>query len=481
MFLLLLALASAGNLFSQQDPNYKELKLKITYTDTLLTTGEKFILPSSDEIKIDNKVLVRYSDYVYDYRNGTISISKDLFKKYSFDTLRIYDVYVRYDLFPYYFKNEYSIFDLKIEKDTLTGDTIQIATQSSDLMENLFEGTDLQKTGSLFRGFTLGTNRDLSLNSGFRLQLNGKLTKDIEITAALNDENTPIQPEGNTKNIQELDKVFIEIRSSTLSATIGDIDVNLQSSEFLNFKRKIQGAKGFGEFGFGNFLITGAVSRGKFNTNNFNGIDGVQGPYRLAGANNEINIVVLSGTERVFIDGIPMTRGEQADYTIDYGLGQITFTSKRIINNASRIVVDFEYTDRKYSRSLIIANSNYKLFDKKLNIGVSYLNESDNEDKTIDFTLSDSDRVILKNAGTDKLKASRSGVVFVGKDSLNRPLGAYVKVDTLIGGAGYTFYRFKPGDTAAVYQVTFSYVGAGSGDYTSISTYQYDFAGIGGG
>ncbi len=481
LFLLLLALASAGNLFSQQDPNYKELKLKITYTDTLLTTGEKFILPSSDEIKIDNKVLVRYSDYVYDYRNGIISISKDLFKKYSFDTLRIYDVYVRYDLFPYYFKNEYSIFDLKIEKDTLTGDTIQIATQTSDLMENLFEGTDLQKTGSLFRGFTLGTNRDLSLNSGFRLQLNGKLTKDIEITAALNDENTPIQPEGNTKNIQELDKVFIEIRSSNLSATIGDIDVNLQSSEFLNFKRKIQGAKGFGEFGFGNFLITGAVSRGKFNTNNFNGIDGVQGPYRLSGANNEINIVVLSGTERVFIDGIPLIRGEQADYTIDYGLGQITFTSKRIINNASRVVVDFEYTDRKYSRSLIIANSNYKLFDKKLNIGVSYLNESDNEDKTIDFTLSDSDRVILKNAGTDKLKASRSGVVFVGKDSLNRPLGAYVKVDTLIGGAGYTFYRFKPGDTAAVYQVTFSYVGAGSGDYTSISTYQYDFAGIGGG
>ncbi|MEI7485501.1 MAG: hypothetical protein WCK13_12390, partial [Ignavibacteriota bacterium] len=161
MSLLLLALASAGNLFSQQDPNYKEVKLKITYTDTLLTIGEKFILPSSDEIKIDNKLLTPYSDYVFDYRNGKIYFSKELFKKYSFDTLRIYDVYIRYDLFPYYFKNEYSIFDLKIEKDTLTGDTIQIATQTADLMENLFEGTDLQKTGSLFRGFTLGTNRDL--------------------------------------------------------------------------------------------------------------------------------------------------------------------------------------------------------------------------------------------------------------------------------------------------------------------------------
>jgi len=479
LILSLIFLASAGVVISQQDPNFKETKLQITHTDTLLTTNERFVMPNSDEIKIDNKILTRYSDYVFNYRNGTISFSKDLFRKYSFDTLRIYDATVKYDLFPYNFKNEYSIFDLKIEKDTLTGDTIQIATQSSDLMDNLFEGTDLQKTGSLFRGFTLGTNRDLSLNSGFRLQLNGKLTKDIEITAALNDENTPIQPEGNTKNLQELDKVFIEIKSNTLGATIGDIDVNLQSSEFLNFKRKIQGAKGFGEFGFGNFLVTGAISRGKFNTNTFNGIDGVQGPYRLTGANNEINILVLSGSEKVYIDGIPMTRGEQADYIIDYGLGQITFTSKRIINNASRINIDFEYSDKKYSRSLIIANSGYKLFDKKLNIGVSYLNESDNEDKTIDFTLSDSDKVILRNAGNDKLKASRSGVTYVGKDSLNKSLGAYIKVDTLIGGANYTFYRFKPGDSAAVYQVTFSYVGAGSGDYTSVSTYQYDFAGIG--
>lgn len=476
---IIIAFAFTGRLRSQQDPNYKELKLKITFTDTLLVTNEKFVVPNTDVLILDGKTLTRYSDYIFDYKNGIISVSKELFSKYSFDTLRIYDVYVRYDIFPYNIKSEYSIFDLKIETDTLTGDTMQIATQTTDFIDNIFEGTDLQRTGSLFRGFTLGTNKDLSLNSGFRLQLNGKLTSDIEINAALNDENTPIQPEGNTLKLQELDKVYIEIKSSNLGATLGDIDVKLQTSEFLNFNRKIQGAKGFGEFEFGNFLVTGAVSRGKYNSNTFNGIDGVQGPYRLSGATNEINILVLSGTERVYIDGLLMTRGEQADYVIDYGLGQITFTNKRIINNATRVVVEFEYSDRKYSRSLIVANSGYKLFDKKLTIGVSYLNETDNEDKTIDFTLSDSDKVILKNAGSDRLKASRSGVVYVGYDSLNNPVGAYVKIDTLINGSAFTFYRFKPGDSLAVYQVTFSYVGAGSGDYNSVSTYQYDFAGIG--
>ena len=471
--------ANSSALYAQQNPNSKQSIYKITFQDTLINTGDKFIIQSSDILKIENITLDPLSDYRFDYRNGIIHLEDGLFKKYSLDTMRIYNLNAEYDLFPFNFREEYSNFDIKLERDTLTGDTVRIAVQSRDIVENLFEGTNLEKSGSLFRGFTLGTNRDISLNSGFRLQLNGKLSKDIDIIAALSDENTPIQPEGNTQKLQELDKVFIEIKSKNLGATIGDIDVNIVNSEFVKFNRKIQGAKGFGDFGFGNFLLTGAVSRGKFNSNNINGSDGVQGPYRLTGVDNEINIIILSGTEKVFIDGVLMARGEQADYTIDYGLGQITFMNKRLITNASRIVVDFEYTDRKYSRTLIAANNKYDLFNKKLSLTLSYINESDNEDKTIDFTLSDSDRVILSNAGDDKQKAVKSGVTFVGRDSLNRPLGAYIKVDTLINLQNYTFYRFSPGSDSALYNVTFSYVGQGNGDYTSQSSLQYSFAGIG--
>jgi hypothetical protein len=408
-----------------------------------------------------------------------ITISNELFKKYSLDTTRIYDLSVIYDIFPFSFKDVYSNFDLVLERDTLTGDTVQVAMQKKDIVENLFEGTNLEKSGSLFRGFTIGSNRDLSLNSGFRLQLNGKLSKDIEITAALTDESTPIQPEGNTTKLQELDKVYIELKSHNITATIGDIDVNLQSSEFVNFSRKIQGAKGYGEFNFGNFLLTGAVSRGKYNSNTFNGIDGVQGPYRLTGSNNEVNILVLSGTEKVYIDGIQMVRGEQADYSIDYGLGQITFTNKRLMTNASRIVVEFEYSDKKYSRTFFAYGNKIDLFKKNLSIGFSYVNETDNENKPIDFTLSDSDKVVLKNAGDDKNRAVKSGVTFAGKDSItHKGVGAYIKIDTTINSNSYTIYRFVPGDTNAVYNVTFSYVGQGKGDYTAYSVYQYNFVGI---
>lgn len=479
---VLCLLISSGHLFSQSNPNCKSFVLKLTFQDTVLKTNDRFIIQNTDTLRIEKIVLSSIEDYKLNYRNGIITFSKDLFKKYSLDTTRIYDLVVQYDLFPYTFKDEYSNFDITIEKDTLTGDTVQVAVQKKDVLEDLFEGSSLEKSGSIFRGITIGSNRDMTLNSGFRLQLNGKLSKDIELTAALTDENTPIQAEGNTLKLQELDKVFIEIKSSTLSATIGDIDLNFPKSEFLNFSRKIQGAKGFGDFNFGSLLITGAVSRGKYNSNSFTGTDGVQGPYRLTGANNEINILVLSGTEKVYIDGIQMTRGDLADYTIDYGLGQITFTNKRLITNATRIVVDFEYSEKKYSRTFAALSNKYNLFKKKLSVGFSYINETDNENSTIDFTLSDSDKVILKNAGNDPSKAVKTGIVIAGRDSItHRGIGTYIRIDTLISQSLYTFYRFAPNDSNAIYNITFTYVGSGKGDYSCKSSYEYDFVGINGG
>lgn len=474
LFVLIGFLVSFKSVSAQENPNYKLLKKQFTFLDTAITTGDKFLIPASDSIVVSDINLQRNDDYKIDYRNGKITFAGGLFVKYSLDTTRIYDIYIYYNLFPYNFRDEYSNFDIIVERDTVTGDTIRIATTSKDFIGNLFEGTDLEKSGSIFRGINFGSNRDLTLNSGFRLQMKGKLARDVDITAALTDESTPLQPEGNTLKLQELDKVFIELRSNNIIATLGDIDINFEKSEFVNFNRKIQGAKGFGDFNFSNITLTGAVSRGKFNSNTFNGSDGVQGPYRLVGANNEVNILVLSGTEKVYLDGIQMTRGEQADYVIDYALGQITFTNKRLITNTSRIIVDFEYSDRKYSRTLLGANNNYDLLNKNLKIGFSYVNESDNEDKTIDFTLSDSDREILKNAGSDKLKATKSGVVLAGLDSLGRSLGQYVKKTD---STGYVFYQYLPGDTGAVYNITFTYVGAGNGDYSNVSYLRYDYIG----
>jgi hypothetical protein len=47
----------------------------------------------------------------------------------------------------------------------------------------------LQYSGNFARGVQFGSNQDLSLNSNLDLRLSGKIANDIEIIAALSDQN----------------------------------------------------------------------------------------------------------------------------------------------------------------------------------------------------------------------------------------------------------------------------------------------------
>lgn len=330
--------------------------------------------------------------------------------------------------------------------------------------QSVFGSTRLNKTGSISRGLGFGNNQDLTVNSTLSLQLSGKLTDEISVLASVTDDNIPIQPEGNTAQLQEFDQVFIQLYDDQNKLTAGDFIIQRPIGYFSTYFKRAQGAsyETRRKMGAGNYTFftqtSAAISRGKFARNILQGQEGNQGPYRLRGNENEAFIIILAGTERVFIDGKEMERGQQNDYVIDYNTAEITFTANQLINKDKRIAIEFQYTDANYTRSIVqtstgVENDRFQFF-------VNFFSEQDAKNQPLQQDLTDEDRIILNEAGDNPSLALAPGFTEVFEYNNDRIL--YTLVDSL--GFDSVFVRVT-GPTTPLYNVNFSEVGEGNGDY----------------
>lgn len=325
----------------------------------------------------------------------------------------------------------------------------------------------LDYSGVFNRSLSLGSNQDLYLNSNFNLQLSGTIGDGIEIVGAITDNNFPIQPQGNTQQLQEFDRVFIRLSKANFSLSMGDEEIrNQEWSYFSRYYKKIQGVR------IENTWIekenksairingSGAVSKGKFNRLQLNIVEGNQGPYKISGADGEPYIVVLAGTERVFWDGVLLSRGENNDYIMDYNQGELTFTSRRMITKDSRIVIEYEYSAQYYTRSVLTTDLNYTR--GRLKADFSLYSEQDGRVPTELQLLSDEDRILLAEAGDNFNKIFSSGIIPVqeGED----PQVTYNQIDTLVDGVTYRILVKSREGGGTLYTAQFSRV-AGGGNY----------------
>jgi len=421
---------------------------------------DSFIVRNSERVALADTVLLRGRDYEMDYTRGIVIFTK---KRSTAAPLQVH-----YQALSLGIKLRYSLRQPIRYRPEQTGRDKATATLTR-APESPKSASTLTQNGSIVRGVSLGTNQGLKLDSGLRMQISGKIADRVEIVAALTDQTTPIQPEGNTQTLQEIDKVFIELKSDRFQATLGDYYLGLDGTEFSPYQRKLQGAMGSTRLGASRMTFYGAVSKGKFVSNQFTGKEGNQGPYQLKGERGQIDIIVLAGTEKVWIDGQLMTRGETNDYIIEYSNGQITFTRHRLITADSRITVDFQFSDQKFQRSLYGIDVHTRALEDKIDFGVRVLREADNEDNPLDFILNDENRSRLEAAGDSADSTFVSGVNYLGAGK-----GSYMAVDS----ASIRFYRYV-GPNLGDYNIAFTYFGPGRGDYKSVGYSNYQYVGEG--
>lgn len=331
---------------------------------------------------------------------------------------------------------------------------------------------ELDYSGSLGRSVSVGSNQDVALNSSFNLQASGYILDSIKIEAALSDNTIPIQPEGNTQRLQEFDQVYIHLQKGAHRLQLGDYNLEKPKGYFMNFFKRVQGIYyetklPVNKNSWDAFGLSASVAKGQFARNIFNGSEGNQGPYKLIGENGEQFFIVLAGTERVFIDGLLQERGEQADYIIDYNTAEIRFMPRRLITKDSRIQVEFEYQARNYLNSLLYAYNELQ-WGKKLNIRINAYSNQDAKNQPYLQNLDGNQRRFLAAIGDSIHKAFYPSVQ---TDTFAAYKILYKMVDTVVDGIYYdSVFVYSTNPDSARYSLTFSFVGAGKGDYEIAAT-----------
>lgn len=461
----LLFFISFCSLAQNKNSNYKTKKVAVKDTIRIDSVS---INPNSFSIKAKDNSIIDSTYYIVDFAKALLTLKKPIQGD---------SIIINYLKFPDFLTKTYKQLDENIiVENNSNAQTLYKLSQSNESKTFIpFDG--LTTSGSISRGVTIGNNQNSVLKSELDLQITGKLNDKVSLRASIQDANIPLQESGYSQRLDEFDQVFIELFSDNWNIRAGDIDLLNTDSYFASFSKRVQGlsinAKLGNDDAQTNLFAAGAFVRGQFTRSEFKAQEGNQGPYKLQGQNGELFVLIVSGSETVYVNGVGAKRGENQDYIIDYNAGEIIFNSTFPITSEMRITVDYQVSERNYSR--LVAYGGGRFESDKLKLGVSVYSENDAKNQPLQQNLSSEQVQILANAGDDRAQMVAPSEVL---EALNENRILYKK--ELINGVEAFTFSNNPDDE--LYRVTFTQVGENQGDYilSSINAINniYEYIGV---
>lgn len=431
--------------------NYRTERFAVRDTIVLDSVG---INPAQFQITTKDGTPLPESRYTVNYEKGQVIFLPNTVS--ALDSVSI--SYLRY---PDFLTRDYFILDPAIVVENTGSIDKLIALDNSNSERNFTPFEGLNTVGSITRGVTIGTNQNAVVNSELDLQITGKLSEKVSIRASIQDANIPTQEGGYSQSLDEFDQIFIELYGKNWNIRAGDVDLINRNSYFGNFTKKVQGISLGGTFEHESGAKTsayasGALVRGVFQRSQFVAQEGNQGPYKLVGPNGELFILIVSGSERVYVNGLLLERGENNDYVIDYNAGEIKFNPTYPITANMRITVEYQFTDRNFTRFIGYGGGNYS--SDTFDIGAYVYSENDAKNQPLQQNLSEEQVGILQAAGDDMALMTAPSAI---PDTFSENKILYRK--DMMDGMEIFVFSNNPDDE--LFSVRFTLVGDNMGNY----------------
>ena len=176
-------------------------------------------------LRRDNE-LVREIDYQIDYSTGIVSFEESVLDQ-EVPTFRITYRAIPFTLLKTYRRELFGITPESVpEEGQRKEPTIDRPgqTPTTPTTSTTTPTSQLEYSGSRTFGISVGSGRALSQNQEFRINVRGNVSDNIEVLAMLSDQDLPIQPEGMTEDIQDINQKLIRIMHPRVVGTLGDFD-----------------------------------------------------------------------------------------------------------------------------------------------------------------------------------------------------------------------------------------------------------------